>query len=653
VCGIAGVVGRSPEALGPLPAMTAALRHRGPDDEGYLFADSRSGTASAYAGADTLPVLGLPRLPDAPPAGADLALGHRRLSIIDLGPGGHGPMRSPDGTLWVTYNGEIFNYRELRDELRALGHAFHTASDTEVLLAAYREWGEDSLSRFNGMWAFALYDAAARRLFCARDRFGVKPFHYHAGDGLFAFASEIKALLVHPAVRASPHEPTLRAFFVQGALHEGAETFYDGILSLPGGHHLAVDLRTGAHEVRRWYDLPAPSPVSADPAAFREIVTDAVRLRLRSDVDVGTCLSGGLDSSSIVALTARLRDRDGGGRHRSFSVLYPDDEGLDESAHVCAVVAATGVEGIRATPTSADLLADLPALVRHQDEPFPSAGVYSQWRVMALAREAGVPVLLDGQGADEVLAGYHYHYGPHLASVAAERGLAAALAEARRAHEVTRRPWSFFLGLLAYHAVPLPAGLRARAVARQATQGRVPPHLLAPDWSAEGRARTAERHRPRTRLRAELRAGILTTSLPPLLRYEDRNSMAFSVEARTPFLDYRLVERAQALPSADLIRGGWTKAILREAMRGIVPESVLWRRDKLGFATPEVRWLREIAPQVREWLGRESRLAPRLDASAFGTWLAGSDAELARRPGLWRLLSAELWLRHVESARAR
>lgn len=653
MCGIAGVVGRSPEALGSLPAMTAVLRHRGPDDEGYLFADSRSGTAWAYAGAETISGLGLPRLPDAPPPGADVALGHRRLSIIDLTAGGHGPMRSPDGMLWVTYNGEIFNYRELRDELRALGHAFHTASDTEVLLAAYREWGEDALGRFNGMWAFALYDATARRLFCARDRFGVKPFHYHAGDGLFAFASEIKALLVHPAVRASPHEPTLHGFLVQGALHEDAQTFYDGILSLPGGHHLAVDLRTGAHEVRRWYDLPSPSPVSGDPAAFREIVTDAVRLRLRSDVDVGTCLSGGLDSSSIVALTARLRDRDGGGRHRSFSVVYPDDDGLDESPHVCAVVAATGVEGIRATPTSAELVADLPALVRHQDEPFPSAGVYSQWRVMALARAAGVPVLLDGQGADEVLAGYHYHYGPYLASVAAERGLAAALGEARRAREATRRPWSFFLGLLAFHAVPLPAGLRARAVARQATQGRVPPSLLAPDWIAGGRASAAERHRPRARLHDELRAGILKTSLPALLRYEDRNSMAFSVEARTPFLDYRLVERAQALPSADLVRGGWTKAILREAMEGIVPDSVRWRRDKLGFATPEVRWLREIAPRVREWLGPGSRLAPRLDASALRTWLAGSDAELAGRPGLWRLLSSELWLRHVESARAR
>ena len=652
MCGIAGLVGRSPEALGPLPAMTAALRHRGPDDEGYLFADSQRGTASAYAGTETVSGLGLPRLPEVPPPGADIALGHRRLSIIDLSPGGHGPMRSPDGTLWVTYNGEIFNYVELREELRALGHTFRTASDTEVLLAAYQEWGEDALRRLNGMWAFALYDAPARRLFCARDRFGVKPFHYHVGDGLFAFASEIKALLVHPAVPRSPHEPTLQAFLVHGALHEGAETFYDGILSLPGGHHLAVDLRTGAHEVRRWYELPAPSPVSADPAAFRELVTDAVRLRLRSDVDVGTCLSGGLDSSAIVALTARLRDRNAGGRHRSFSIIYPD-HGLDESTYVCAVVAATGVEATRATPTSADLLTELPALVRHQDEPFPSAGVYSQWRVMALAREAGVPVLLDGQGADEVLAGYHYHYGPYLASVAAERGLAAALGEARRAREATRRPWSFFLGLLAYHAVPLPSGVRARAVARQATQGRVPPHLLAPDWGADGKSSNAERHQPRNSLRAELRAGILKTSLPALLRYEDRNSMAFSVEARTPFLDYRLVERAQALPSSDLIRRGWTKAILREAMEGIVPESVLWRRDKLGFATPEVRWLREIAPRVREWLGPGSLLGPRLKASALGAWLAGSDAELARRPGLWRLVSAELWLRHVESARAR
>ena len=596
-------------------------------------------------------VTGLPALPEAPPAGYDLGLGNRRLSIIDLSPAGHQPMSSPDGRLWVTYNGEIFNYVELRAELKRLGHAFHTGSDTEVLLAAYAEWGAEALPRFNGMWAFALYDARARRLFCARDRFGVKPFHYHAADGLFAFASEIKGLLAHPAVPRRPDEGALHAFLVQGAIHEGDGTFYDGIKSLPGGHRLSLDLGSGALEIRRWYALPEPGEVATDPSEIRELLADSVRLRLRSDVDVGTCLSGGLDSSSIVALTARRRDQAGRGRHRSFSIVYPD-AGLDESAHVCAVVEATGVEAFRATPTSAELLTDLPALVRHQDEPFPSASVYSQFRVMKMARATGVPVLLDGQGGDEVLAGYHYHYGPYLAEVAARRGLAAALREAGRAREVTGRPWSFFLGLLAYHAVRLPAGVQAWAVRQRATQGRVPPEVLAPDYAARAGGVRVERHRPRAGLRAELRAGLVTTSLPALLRYEDRSSMAFSVEARTPFLDYRLVERAQGVPAAHLIHDGWTKAILREAMAGIVPETVRRRGDKLGFATPETRWLRELAPQVREWLGPASRLGGRLEPTAVQAWRSLPDDELARRPGLWRLVSAELWMRHVEASGA-
>jgi asparagine synthase (glutamine-hydrolysing) len=650
MCGIAGVAGRTPEALRPLRAMTSALRHRGPDDEGYLLVDSGSARATAYGGVDTVAAAGLPRLPETVPPGCDVGLGNRRLSIIDLSPAGHQPMASPDGRVWVTYNGEIFNYVELREELKRLGHAFRTASDTEVLLAAYREWGAEALRRFNGMWAFALYDGRARRLFCARDRFGVKPFHYHASGGLFAFASEIKGLLAHPAVPRRPDEAALRSFLVEGALHEGERTFYDGIRSLPGGHHLTVDLGSGAFTVERWYTLPEPAERGTDPREIRELLADSVRLRLRSDVDVGTCLSGGLDSSSIVALTARLRDQAGRGRHRSFSIVYPD-RGLDESAHVCAVVAATGVESARATPTADELLADLPALVRHQDEPFPSASVYSQFRVMKMAREAGVPVLLDGQGGDEVLAGYHYHYGPYLAEVAARRGLPAALREARRAREVTGRPWSFFLGLLAYHAVPLPAGVQAWAVRRQATQGRVPPELLSPGFAALGGAHV-ERHRRRPGLHAELRAGIVTTSLPALLRYEDRNSMAFSVEARTPFLDYRLVERAQAVPASELIRGGWTKAILREAMAGVIPDVVRRRGDKLGFATPERRWLRELAPQAREWLGPGSRLGARLDATALQAWRSLPDAQLAGRPGLWRLVSAELWLRHVEAGHA-
>jgi asparagine synthase (glutamine-hydrolysing) len=647
MCGIAGVVAPSAALLRPLPAMLDALRHRGPDDEGYVIVESGRRRASPYRGRHTVAGVPHPAFPAELSAGCDLGLGHRRLAILDLSSAGHGPMPSPDGHRWITFNGEIYNYLELREELKGLGHSFATATDTEVILAAWDEWGPQCLPRFNGMWAFALYDGQRNVLFCARDRFGVKPLHYHAAAGLFAFASEIKGLLAHPAVPRRPRESALHDFLVAGSIHEDAETFYEGIHTLAAGHHLTLDLSSRALAIERWYTLPQERERPEEAGEMGALLADSVRLRLRSDVEVGTCLSGGLDSSSIVALTARLREGDRG--RRSFSIVY-SDPGLDESAHVDTVVSATGVDAARATPTSADLLRDLPDLVRHQDEPFPSASVYSQWRVMALAREARVPVLLDGQGADEVLAGYHYHYGPYLAGVAARRGLPAALREAARARRATGRPWSFFLGLLAYHAVPLPDALRARAVRAAATQGRVPPALIAREFAAQGGA-ASQRHRPRTDLHSELRGGLQATSLPPLLRYEDRNSMAFSVEARMPFLDYRLVERAAALPASTLMRDGWTKAVLRDAMKGIVPDSVRCRRDKLGFATPERRWLREIAPQVREWLGPASRLGGRLDRETMRSWLAGPDEDLSRRPGLWRLVSAELWLRGLESPR--
>ncbi len=649
MCGIAGIAARDPESLRPLAAMTRALEHRGPDDEGYLLFDSRSGRAQAFGGADTLPELELPRLPPAAVEGIDLALGHRRLAIIDLSAGGHGPMRSPDGRLAVSFNGEIFNYLEIREELKGRGHLFRTASDTEVLLAAYAEWGPAALQRLNGMWAFALYDVRERRLFCARDRFGVKPFFFFVSDSLLAFASEIKGLLAHPACPRSPNEAILARFLALGAIDETADSFVGGIRGLPAGHQLQFDLADRRLTIDRWYHLPETDPRPGDPAEFRALLEDAVRLRLRSDVEVGTCLSGGLDSSSLVALTARLRD--GGPGRRAVSVVYPDPE-IGEGAHVDTMVTSAGVSGHRTTPTAAEFAADLPTLAGQQDEPFPSAGVYSQWRVMRLAREVGLSVLLDGQGADEVLAGYHYHFGPFLAEVARRHGFGAALRQVRFARRVTGRSLGFLLGLLAHQTLPLPGPLRAWALRRGVTQGRVPPSLLAAEARALLAGTGTERHRPRPDLAAERRANILTTSLPALLRYEDRNSMAFSIEARTPFLDYRLVERAMALPASDLIHDGWTKALLREAMAGILPESVRLRRDKLGFATPETRWLIELAPRVRDWLGSSSRLRPRLEPRGMGRLLALTDDALARQPGLFRLLSAELWLRTLEARRA-
>jgi asparagine synthase (glutamine-hydrolysing) len=645
MCGIAGLAGRlPPDAPAALARMTAALRHRGPDDEGYAIGGG--GAMCSFRGPDTIAAIPDPPLPKGTPEGAWVALGNRRLAILDLGPGGHGPMGSADGRLWVTYNGEIFNYVELRDELRARGHAFRTTCDTEVLLAAYAEWGDEAWPRLNGMFAFALYDARDRSLVCVRDRFGVKPFHYRTHDGLFAFASEIKALFAPGGVPCRPDEDTLCGFLVAGALAESDRTFFAGVRSLPGGHALRVG-PDGRAVLRRWYELPRPDAHAGTPDEFRALLEDSVRLRLRSDVAVGTCLSGGLDSSSIVALIARLRGPEAAGAHCSFSVVYPE-AGLDESSFIEAVVRETGVRGARITPTAAELVEDLPALVRSQDEPFPSAGVYSQWRVMRAASEAGVRVLLDGQGGDEALGGYRYHLGPFLAETARRRGWGVAAAEIGRLHATSRVPRPLLLGLLAYHALPLPAGLRARAIALYATHGRLDAGLLQPELLKRAGPPASARHRPRATLLEERREGLLRTSLPALLRYEDRNSMAFSVEARTPFLDVRLVERALALPSSDLVRGGWTKAILREAMAGVLPEPVRWRRDKLGFATPEARWLREIVPHLREWLGPQARVGAVIRPEVLAAWRAGADESLARRPGLWRVLSVELWLRHLE-----
>jgi asparagine synthase (glutamine-hydrolysing) len=651
MCGIAGVFSRERAAVARIQAMTAALRHRGPDDEGYLLADPLSGQAEPYAGDDTMEEIRHPRLPAEPPSGYTLALGHRRLAIIDVGAGGHGPMSSADGRHWITYNGEVYNYVELREELRAHGHAFRTCSDTEVLLAAYAQWGPEALHRFNGMFAFALYDAPRRRLFCARDRFGVKPFYYHHRPPFFACASEIKGLLAHHQVPCAPHLPYVAGFLAKGALDETDATFFTGIRALPAAHYLTLDLVDGRLELQRWYELPArgETPLAAD--ALRSLLEDAVRLRLRSDVDVGTCLSGGLDSSSIVCLAARLRDHRQPGRHRTFSILY-DDAGLEEAPYVRAAAEAAAVENSSVKATSADLLRDLPSLVRHQDEPIPSTGPYSHWRVMELARAAGLKVLLDGQGADELLAGYHYHFGPFLNETLARRGPLAALREARHARAVTGRPLSFFLGLLAHHALPLPDAVREHAIGRFSTHTHVPEGWLDPALLERVGAPSGSRHRPRATLAEERRANVWSTSLPALLRYEDRNSMAFGIEARTPYLDYRLVEAVIGAPAGDLIRDGWTKALLREAMRGVLPEQVRLRRDKLGFSTPERRFLAELAPHVREWLAPGSRAAELLRPAGLRKWLALPDAELAQRPGLWRVVCLEHWLRYVASVRA-
>ncbi len=611
MCGLCGIVqlGRPPEAE-LAAAMAATLDHRGPDGDG-AFADE------------------------------GVALGFRRLAIIDLSEAGLQPFASDDGTLRLLHNGEVYNYRELRRELEAKGHRFRSQTDTEVILRAYEEWGERCVERFNGMWAIALWDGRRRRLFCSRDRFGVKPLYYSWDGRRFAFASELKAFRAGGALR--PDLAAVRDYVEQGYVDHTDETFFDGIRKLPPAHSLVVD-EDGLRLERYWALEPRDAPADP-PTTVRELFLDALRLRLRSDVPVGTCLSGGLDSSAIVVGVDHLlrteaeNARPVGERQRTFTAFF-EQRGFDERPYAEAVVEQTRSQPHWITFGAQDVIDALPSIVRTQDEPFGSTSIVAQWFVMREAKQAGLKVMLDGQGADEILAGYHGYFGPHFADLL-RRGRLGAL----------RRE---IAGYRSLHGAS--AATAAVALVRPFLPERV-------RWAARGRARggsalvhddlprngtTAANGYGGGYLSRQMQLILLRRGLPELLHYEDRNSMAHSLEARVPFLDYRLVELMLSLPASELIEAGQTKRVLRRALGDLLPPVVRDRVDKLGFVTPEAAWLRgplgELAGDVfasREFSERGFVAAPaarrRLERHRRGELTAGSE--------LWRALCVELWAR--------
>jgi asparagine synthase (glutamine-hydrolysing) len=614
MCGICGIVelGR-PAQLETVRAMAGSLAHRGPNADGS-FADD------------------------------GVALGFRRLAIIDLSDEANQPFATADGTLQLVFNGEIYNYIELRRELEAHGHTFRTSSDTEVLLTAYREWGDECVQRFNGMWALAIWDTQRRRLFASRDRFGVKPFYYAHKGGRFAFASEPKAFRADPETPLSANLAVLLDYLDQAYLDHTEETFFEGIVKLPPGHSLTFD--GGGLRIRRYWRLEPQEPHVGDAAeAIRELFLDSVRLRLRSDVPVGTCLSGGLDSSAVAVTVDHLlrteaeHARPVGERQRTFTAYF-EEKGFDERPFARAVIERIRADAHWISFDADELVADLPAIVETQDEPFGSTSMAAQWYVMRAAKRAGITVTLDGQGGDEVLGGYRAFIGFRLADLLS-RG---------RLLELGREfgSWRDLHGsgaLAVSTARPFAPEALTRLV-RSRTRGAGP--LVGPALQAvsaptvNGVAAFGER------LRRHQALLLTRRGLPELLRYEDRNSMAHSLEARVPFLDYRFVELAFSLSGGELIRGGRTKDVLRRALADVLPESVRERRDKLGFVTPEKHWLR----------GPLGDLAADVFASASFAQHGFVDAAAARRRlgqhrrgeidagfELWRALNLELWAR--------
>jgi asparagine synthase (glutamine-hydrolysing) len=613
VCGLAGIVDFS-DSVDPheVVQMARALAHRGPDDNGSW---------------------------DAP----GVALAACRLAIIDLSEAGHQPMADETGRFRLLHNGEIYNYLELRAELEGYGHRFRTQTDTEVVLASYAEWGADCVTHFNGMWAFAIWDDRKRELFCSRDRFGEKPLYYTLRGGRLLFASELKAF--RGLVPWTPNARMVRSFLEHGLADHTDATFFAGITQLPPAHSLTFS-RDGLRITRYWELHPDAEPDGDPVDRLRELVLDAVRLRLRADVRVGTCLSGGIDSSAIACAVDNLLRTEAAsarpvGERQEFFTVFFEDPGLDERPFVRAVATQTGGRSHFVSFAGSELVENLPAIAKAQDEPFRSTSVAAQWMIMRTARAAGMKVMLDGQGGDEVFGGYHGYFGFFFADLLLGGELGQLRSELRAYRDIHGATHARVLAALARPFVPDPLQWFVRARTTAASS------LVHSDLRRARPELLPETNSFPDHLRRQLHL-VLTRRLTELLRYEDRNSMTHSIEARLPFLDHRLVELMFSLPPRHLIESARTKVILRRAFEGVLPESVRARTDKLGFETPEGRWLRGPLGDFAEEVFHSPAFRDRgfSDAAATQRRLRlHRQRRVSAGFELWRALSLELWAR--------
>ncbi len=592
MCGIAGIVNidERPVETAEISRLTRSLAHRGPDGEGYWFNAAR-----------------------------DVALGHRRLAIIDPGPGGYQPMLAVDGRHVIVFNGEIYNFLELRRELETRGTVFTTQSDTEVIVAAWQAWGEGMLPRFNGMWALAIFDTQTKDLFLARDRFGVKPLLYAMSPKRFVFASEQRALVKSGLFATSLDVDVTRRLLLDAFGIEGSErTLCKEVRRLQGGH--LMWLRQGRLEIRRWWRTidhlpPLPNTTAGRIERFGELFRDAVALRMRSDVPIGTCLSGGFDSSAVIcAMSAHQKagmgPRDTTAWRHAFVATFPgasnDERPLAEVAAAWAEVDPTFVE---IGPN--DALTDLDRILDDNDDVYiglPSA----PWLIYRELRRQQVVVSLDGHGADELMGAYRQEGGGAAFRMRnALAGLASGSIRAQRGVDILR---AIMIRQQGYYF--LRGGLRD--IPRQLDLvGDDDP--LPDDWSA---------------LNRRLYRMFHGTVLPTILRNFDRLSMAHGVEVRMPFMDWRLVTYTMALPDVSKSSDGYSKMVARQAMNGRMPESIRMARRKVGFNSPMPEWLNgQLAGWTHELLGRNvpafselvdegrlRRMIERLNASRSWDW---------------------------------
>jgi asparagine synthase (glutamine-hydrolysing) len=644
MCGIAGifnVTGEPADRL-RLERMTRIISHRGPDDEGYLLVNTSDNSFRHCRGDDTIDSLQavLPHVKDG--MSANLAFGFRRLSIIDLSVKGHQPMSNSSGTLWIVFNGEIFNYIEIREELSLLGHTFKTQSDTEVILAAYEQWGTDCLNHFNGMWSFALWDSVNKKLFCARDRFGVKPFYYYWDGRRFIFGSEIKQLLIHDIERSADEEVIIKSFAISNFLENTGGTYFRHVKVLPHSHYIMLDDKR--FDLVRYYDLPVSrfekSSLSFSEACdmYGEIFRDSVRLRMRSDVEVGSALSGGLDSSAIVMLASGLT----GKQFQTFSSYFTNAPAYDERKWISLVVENAGTRARFVSATPGEALDEIENIIWHHDTPVEGSSPVAQYFVMRLAADNDVTVLLDGQGSDEISGGYNHGYYRYYADLISGFHLP----------EFFRQFPSYLLNNPKGSKLAKIAKTAAVCLLKESDLYRMEARYSFQPFNVSGSKKIRMDEvidLDCSRLSNFLYNQVMSTSIQTLLHYEDRNSMAHSIESRVPFLDYRLVEFVFSLPSGYKIWKHLGKYIHREALKKIVPREIMERKDKVGFLAPgEKFWLRnEWKDFALDIFGSASfrnrgMFDHRVIINEFNRYLKGDNRNAGK---LWQLLMTEIWFR--------
>lgn len=622
MCGIAALL-KSKAIACPasvVDRMRDEVAYRGPDDKGSVFLVSGG---SGWA--------------EVPPSGSgwQVGLGHRRLSILDLSSAGHQPMLYED-KFWIVYNGEIYNYLELRNELERLGHHFRSSSDTEVILAAYAEWGPACFSRFRGMWGLVIIDCYRNEAIICRDRLGIKPLYFWEGPGVVAIGSELKQFLAVPGFRARL-DCAVAAEYIQTGYEDPKRTFFRDVQPVQAGCWLRISLKTLKPSEAESYWHPDQVQVSVTDGEeagrlFARKLQECVKIHLRSDVPVGCALSGGLDSSSIALLADAQRNNEGNALH-TFTVTFPGHRS-DEREYVDAVLRHIHASPHFVTPTPEGFLEDFDRFQWIQDEPVGGFSQYAGYSVARLTRQAGVPVSLNGQGCDEILSGYWQTYFLHLRDLWREG----------RVLELT----SHFVGALLGDGNPTLVNQIPAMARRYRARTKPPLQVRFPHSAIKKRGEVLKNVlalSPLSRRVHEIRSMFL----PQLLKWDDRNFMAFSVESRYPFLDHELIELCLSFDPRVLYHHGWVKYPLRTGLRNTLPPAIIQRRSKFGFETPEDQWLTGfLRPKLEEWLKStrpvweyiERRDVQRL---ADETWrLRGRREEHCK--DLFRIFAFDRWL---------